>query len=44
LSKNKFALWFPPSFLSVNILEAVIRDSNASHQWFVDGILTIGGP
>jgi hypothetical protein len=45
LSANKFALWFPPFILAVNILEAVVRDFQSfSVNGLVDGILTIGGP
>lgn len=48
LSKNKFALLFPPIILSVNILEACIRDfqvfaMNATGQ-VVDGVVMISGP
>jgi len=42
---NKYALLFPPVILSVNILEAVVREfQTISVNGFVDGIFTIGGP
>ena len=45
LSTNKYALLFPPVILSINILEAVVRDFQVfSIHGLVDGILTIGGP
>jgi hypothetical protein len=45
LSTNKYALLFPPIILSINILEAVVRDFQVySIHGLVDGILTIGGP
>lgn len=45
LSTNKYALLFPPVILSINILEAVMRDFQVfSIHGLVDGILTIGGP
>lgn len=44
-STNKYALMFPPLILSINILEAVIRDFQSySINGVVDGVLTIGGP
>jgi len=44
-STNKYALMFPPIILSINILEAVVRDFQSySVNGMVDGILTIGGP
>jgi hypothetical protein len=44
-SSNKYLLWFPPIILSVNILEAVVRDFQCfGINGMVDGILTIGGP
>lgn len=45
LSTNKYALLFPPLILSINILEAVVRDFQSfGVNGFVDGVLTIGGP
>ncbi len=45
LSTNKYALMFPPFILSVNILEAVVRDFQSfSVNGLVDGVYTIGGP
>ena len=45
LSKNKYALLFPPFILSLNILEAVIRDFQSFHaNGLVNGVMTIGGP
>jgi hypothetical protein len=45
LSTNKFALMFPPLILSINILEAVVRDFQCySVNGLVDGIFTVGGP
>lgn len=48
LSKNKFALLFPPIILSLNILEACFRDFqvfalHATGQ-VVDGVVMISGP
>jgi hypothetical protein len=45
LSKNKFALMFPPAILAINIMEAVVRDFQCfGINGLVDGIYTIGGP
>lgn len=45
LQKNKFMLCFPPLILSINILEAVIRDIQcAGFSGVVDGVAIIGGP
>lgn len=47
LQKNKIALCFPPLILSINILEAVVRDFQISHigsLQMVDGMNVIGGP
>ena len=45
LSKNKYALLFPPFILSLNILEAVIRDFQSFRaNGLVNGVMTIGGP
>ncbi len=45
LSKNKWALMFPPLILSVNIFEAVIREFQLiSANGFMDGMVIIGGP
>jgi hypothetical protein len=44
-STNKWALLFPPFILSINILEAVVRDFQCfSVNGLVDGVFTIGGP
>ena len=44
-STNKYALLFPPAILSINILEAVVRDFQSySINGLVDGVYTIGGP
>ncbi|SHG69416.1 hypothetical protein SAMN02745221_00772 [Thermosyntropha lipolytica DSM 11003] len=44
-AQNKYFLMFPPAILSINILEAVIRDFQCfSFNGFVDGMLIIGGP
>ena len=45
LSQNKWALMFPPLILSVNILEAVIREFQlVSANGFMDGMIIVGGP
>ncbi|MBN2619240.1 MAG: hypothetical protein JXR64_13090 [Spirochaetales bacterium] len=45
LSKNKFMLMFPPTILSINILEAVIREFELiSSNGFLDGMIILGGP
>ncbi len=45
LSKNKLMLLFPPIILSVNILEAVIREFELiSTNGFLDGMIIVGGP
>ena len=45
LSKNKYLLAFPAIILSVNILEAVIRDFQCyGYNSIVDGMVIIGGP
>ncbi len=45
LSKNKFMLLFPPIILSVNILEAVVREFQLmSNNGFLDGMIIVGGP
>jgi len=47
LQKNKIALCFPPLILSINILEAVVRDFQISHidaLRMVDGMNVLGGP
>lgn len=45
LQTNKFMLCFPPLILSINILEAVIRDIQcAGFSGVVDGVTIIGGP
>lgn len=48
LSRNKYVLLFPPLILSINILEACIRDfqvfaMHASGQ-IIDGVVMISGP
>lgn len=44
LSKNKWALMFPPAILAINILEAVIRDFEvAGLQGMHDGVFMVGG-
>lgn len=43
--KNKYLLMFPPLILSINIMEAVIREFQCySFNGVVDGITIIGGP
>jgi hypothetical protein len=47
LQKSKVALCFPPLILSVNILEAVVRDfqiSGYTSLQMVDGMNVLGGP
>lgn len=45
LQTNKFMLCFPPLILTINILEAVIRDIQcAGFSGVVDGVTIIGGP
>lgn len=45
LQKNPIALAFPPLILSINILEAVIRDFQCfSFNGVVDGMMVVGGP
>ncbi len=45
LSKNKYMLLFPPIILSVNILEAVVREFELmSTNGFLDGMIIVGGP
>ncbi len=45
LARNKFALWFPPAILGLNIAEAVIRDFEVSGlEGMVDGVFMNGGP
>jgi len=45
LSKNKYALMFPPFILSLNIMEAVIRDFQCfNYNGIVNGVMIIGGP
>ncbi|WP_027308507.1 DUF5692 family protein [Caloramator sp. ALD01] len=45
LQTNKYALMFPPFILSLNIMEAVIRDFQCySYNGLVDGVTIIGGP
>ncbi|WP_304226601.1 DUF5692 family protein [Gracilinema caldarium] len=44
-AQNKYLLLFPPLILSLNILEAVIRDFQVSGiNGMVDGMLLVGGP
>jgi len=44
-SKNKYLLMFPPLILSINILEAVVREFQLMNiNGFVDGMTIIGGP
>lgn len=44
-SEKKWLLAFPPLILSINILEAVIRDFQcASFNGVVDGLMIVGGP
>ena len=44
VSKSKFVFIFPPLILSVNILEAVLRDFQCSNlQGMVDGVMMVGG-
>jgi len=46
LSTNRWALLFPPVILSINILEAVIRDFQVAgmEQGVVDGVMMVPGP
>ena len=50
LADKKWALWFPPIILSINILEAVIRDFEIGMNYWGGGVLTdgamfvLGGP
>jgi hypothetical protein len=45
LSAKKYLLIFPPLILSVNILEAVIRDFQCFNlNGLVDGVVMVGGP
>lgn len=45
LGTNKYLLAFPPLILSLNILEAVIRDFQcAGLNGMVDGVFMVGGP
>jgi len=44
-AQKKYLLIFPPLILSINILEAVIRDFQCfSYHGFVDGMMIVGGP
>lgn len=43
--KNKFMLMFPPLILSLNILEAVVRDFQLTNvTGLVDGVVMVAGP
>jgi len=43
-AQKKYLLLFPPLILSINILEAVIRDFQCySYNGFVDGMMIVGG-
>jgi uncharacterized membrane protein len=42
LADKKWALWFPPIILSINILEAVIRDFEIGMNYWGGGVLTDG--
>ncbi len=46
VAANKYALWFPPAILAINIAEAVARDFQVSRlgEGLVDGVYMIGGP
>ncbi|MBD7917599.1 hypothetical protein H9657_04805 [Cellulomonas sp. Sa3CUA2] len=46
LASNRWALMFPPVILSINILEAVIRDFQVAgmEQGVVDGVMMVPGP
>lgn len=45
LGKNKYLLMFPPLILSINILEAVVRDFQCYNlNGMVDGVMMVGGP
>ena len=45
LAEKKWALFFPPLILAINILEAVIRDFQVyGMQGMVDGVFMVGGP
>jgi hypothetical protein len=44
-SKNKYLLMFPALILSLNIMEAVVRDFQCySLNGLVDGVMMVGGP
>ncbi len=45
VAANKYALWFPPAILAINIAEAVARDFQVSRmaEGMVDGVYMIGG-
>ncbi len=44
-SNNKYLLMFPPLILSINILEAVVRDFQCyGLNGMVDGVMMVGGP
>jgi len=43
-AQNKYLLLFPPLILSINIMEAVIRDFQCySYNGFMDGMMIVGG-
>lgn len=45
IAANKYALWFPPAILALNIAEAVVRDFEvAGLQGMHDGVFMVGGP
>lgn len=46
IAANKYALWFPPAILAINIAEAVIRDFQVGgmSEGMADGVYMIGGP
>ena len=46
LAANRWMLLFPPAILSINILEAVIRDFQVSgmQEGVVDGVMMVPGP
>ena len=44
IAAMKYALWFPPAILALNIAEAVIRDFQVSGMHgMVDGVFMVGG-
>jgi len=45
IAANRYALWFPPAILALNIAEAVVRDFQvAGLDGMHDGVFMVGGP